>query len=291
MLIAVVTLSVAVTLLSILVLGLLRSHALILRALDELGAGLDLERAAAEPSGSGDADSQAAGTGSNRAVGPSPVPVELGDGVVGDRPAGARRTATDIVGTDLDGREQRLRIADGSTLLAFLSSGCSVCHEFWQAFARPHELDIPAGARLVVVVQGPANESAGALRRLAAPGLSVVQSDAAWTDYDIPGSPYFVHIEGGVVTGEGSSTSWAQVRSLMDQGVADIAQARADRAAHDPQLGRGSRDDLPRMDRELMAAGIHPGHPSLYASPDTTQDGSHGGRDTPQHPHPLGVDG
>ena len=29
------------------------------------------------------------------------------------------------------------------------------------------------------------------------------------------------------------------------------------------------RRDLPRMDHELSAAGITPGHPSLYASPDT----------------------
>lgn len=265
MLIAVVTLGIAVTLLSILVLGLLRSHALILRALDELGAGLDLEDAATE----------------SEPQRPGPVPVEFGEGVVGDRPAAALRTARDVVGTDLTGRQVSVPVSapGSSTLLAFLSSGCSVCHEFWEAFARPHELDIPSHAQLVVVVQGPQNESAGALRRLAAPELQVVQSDETWTDYDIPGSPYFVHVEGGVVTGEGSSTSWQQVRSLMDQGVADIAAARDDRAAEgarpargdgrpDRHLGRGSRDDLPRMDRELLAAGIHPGHASLYEAPD-----------------------
>ena len=269
LLIAVVTLSLAVGLLSILVLGLLRSHALILRALDELGAGLDLERAA--------------GTDDSIAEQPGPLPLQLGDGVVAARPAGARRSAADVVGTDLNGREVVVPMGSSgaSTLLAFLSSGCSVCHEFWAAFAAPDLLDIPAGARLVVVVQGPESESPGALRRLATPGLTVVQSDATWSDYDIPGSPYFVHVEGGVVTGDGSSTRWEQVRSLMGQGVAEIAEARA----HDPVLGRGSRDDLPRMDRELLAAGIHPGHPSLYEAPDAPGDQS-----SSRSSKPAGVD-
>jgi hypothetical protein len=65
---------VAIALLTVLVLGLLRSHALILKALHELGAGLELERGSGGSSGSG-------------AVGP--VPVELETGVVANtrRPA------------------------------------------------------------------------------------------------------------------------------------------------------------------------------------------------------------
>ena len=49
MLAVVVAEGVAVALLAVLVLGLLRSHALILRALHELGAGLELEEAASAP--------------------------------------------------------------------------------------------------------------------------------------------------------------------------------------------------------------------------------------------------
>jgi hypothetical protein len=53
---------VAVALLAVLVLGLLRSHALILRALHELGAGLELEK-----------DAAAAGRGAS----PRPVGVSI----------------------------------------------------------------------------------------------------------------------------------------------------------------------------------------------------------------------
>ena len=48
MLAVVIAEGVAIALLAVLVLGLLRSHALILRALHELGAGLELEKEAGE---------------------------------------------------------------------------------------------------------------------------------------------------------------------------------------------------------------------------------------------------
>ena len=78
---------------------------------------------------------------------------------------------------------------------------------------------MPGGARLVAVTQGPEQESVSRLRQLAGPRLEVVRSSGAWTDYGVPGSPYFVYVEDGVVTGEGSSTTWAQVRDLMGQAV------------------------------------------------------------------------
>ena len=53
MLAVVVAEGVAIALLAVLVLGLLRSHALILRALHELGAGLELEEAASAARRSG----------------------------------------------------------------------------------------------------------------------------------------------------------------------------------------------------------------------------------------------
>ena len=46
------------------------------------------------------------------------------------------------------------------TLLAFLSSGCLTCREFWETFADP-SLDVPGGARLVVVTMSPEDESVG----------------------------------------------------------------------------------------------------------------------------------
>jgi hypothetical protein len=185
----------------------------------------------------------------------------------------------DLVGVDLQGRQAVVEVAGSSspaTLLAFLTSGCSVCLTFW------NELDadtvVPAGARIVVVVKDTPDESPAALAKLARPGTTVVASSAAWADYDIPGSPYFVLVEGGVVTGEGSATSWPAVRDLLQQAVDESAHARAAAGRSGPgavgpgaALGiedRGSRDDLSRIDAELLAAGVRPGHPSLHTSPD-----------------------
>ena len=145
------------------------------------------------------------------------------------------------------------------TLLAFLTSGCSVCQTFWDEFQGP--VDVPGDGDLRIIAKGSAEESISTLRTLAG-DRDVVQSSGAWVDYGIPGSPYFVYVEGGVVTGEGSATTWAQVRDLMAQAVADNDEARARPAAPVParssagDVGRGERDSLPRMDAELLAAGV-----------------------------------
>lgn len=282
MLAAVVAEGVAIVLLGLLVLGLLRSHALILRALHELGAGLELEKEA--------------GTGVTRATSggaPGPVPVELESGVV---PATRHDSARghDVVGTALDRTERRHDVtAHGSrTLLAFLTSGCSVCQTFWEEFQ--HDVDVPGNGRLVVVAKGPEEESPSALKALAGQ-LEVVQSSRAWVDYDIPGSPYFVYVEGGTVTGEGSATTWAQVRDLMAQGVADADEARVAAGRSGPGAvgpvppgDDGGRDSLTRIDAELRASGITPGHPSLFVPPDpepVADDGSADHHDRAGHDH------
>lgn len=291
MLAVVIAEGVAIVLLGVLVLGLLRSHALILKALHELGAGLELEKEA--------------GTGVTLATTggkPGPVPVELETGVV-QATRKDSTTAHDIVGTDLDRVEQQVTVTTPGTrtLLAFLSSGCSVCQTFWDEFRG--SVDVPGDGELHIIAKGPAEESASTLRGLAG-DREVVQSSAAWVDYDIPGSPYFVYVEGGVVTGEGSATTWSQVRGLMAQGVADSEDARALAGRAGPGLlvgegagaaaGPGGRDDLSRIDAELLASGVRPGDPSLYRAPDATDtqvpgtDHGHGhnhGHDHHEHRH------
>jgi len=53
-------------------------------------------------------------------------------------------------------------------------------------------------------------ESISQLRRLVPTDVPVVLSSAAWDDYRVPGSPYFVFVDGpsGAVTGEGSAAAW-----------------------------------------------------------------------------------
>jgi hypothetical protein len=104
--------------------------------------------------------------------------------------------------------------------------------------------------RLVIVTKDGADESISTLRRLAPRGVPVVLSSAAWADYNVPGSPYFVLVDGqqGRVRGEGTGSTWEQVQNLFRQAADDADDA--------------SREA--RIDRELRAHGIEPGDPSLY---------------------------
>ena len=223
----VVALAVAVLLLAVLVAGLLRSHAEILKALHELGAGLELDRA----------------------DGPVDVTIE---GVRAPRRTGAAETADAVSGETLEGEAVALSLTAGTdTLLAFLSSGCSTCGAFWEAFAE-RRLDVPGGARLVVVTKSLDEESASALQARAPREVPLVASSSAWEGFGVPGSPYFVYVDGsGRVVGEGSAATWSAVRTLM-------GQAHADDAHRSGRLSREGRDDA-----ALAAAGILPGDPSL----------------------------
>jgi hypothetical protein len=215
MLAVVVIQGVAILLLGVLVAGLLRSHAEILRRLHDLGAGLD------------GTDTRAPAP---LAVSPTPVGAHDIAGITPDEDA----VAVGVVGSPED------------TLLAFLTSGCSTCEGFFRE--RP---ELPARTRLVIVTRSPENESVSAVRGLAPAGVTLVMSDSAWEDYGVPGSPYFVLVDGarGRVRGEGAAQSWHQVTNLMAQALADARDG-------------GGREA--RADAELLAAGIHPGHTSLY---------------------------
>ncbi len=226
--------TVALVLLTLLVAGLLRSHAEILRRLHALGAGLDPDA---------------------RDAGPAPATA---------RPEGLRSGGTEAFAeaSDLDGaglHDDAMHVsvvgARRRTLLAFLSSGCSTCQRFWEAFADPLGLGLSDATRLVVVTKDGREESISALRRLAPPDVPVVMSSAAWTDYRVPGSPYFVLVDGpdGRVQGEGTGANWAQVKNLLRQAADDAMD-----------VGGGGAGREVRIDRELLAHGVAPGDPSLY---------------------------
>ena len=263
----VVALALAVALLGLLVLGLLRSHAEILRQLHALGAGREDTApgaaAAAEPAAAPQA------------------PFEVSEGVVA--PAGATGTvATDIAGSTPDDETALISVTgvQHDTLIAFLSSGCATCEGFWDVFGNPGGTGLPDGVRLVVVTQSPGLESESAVRAMAPAGVTVVMSTAAWESYGVPGSPYFVLVDGaaGRVAGEGSATAWEQVVRLVGEATADREIAvRRHRRGED--RGDGPHREA-RADRELAAAGILPGDPSLFATADElaadTRDGSAG---------------
>ena len=217
--------ALAILLLAVLVVGLLRSHADIMRSLHELGV--------RDPS-----VLQRRGT-------PEPRP-RIGAGGV-----------PDLTGVSLEGSAIHIGVAgtDHRTMLAFLSTGCSSCLGLWEGLAAPDLLDDLPGVRLVVVTKSPEAESQSRLRELAPSGVTLIQSTEAWEAYGIPVTPYFVLVDGrsGEVVGEGSAGSWPQVISLLGRALADarIAEATPENEGF-------------RADAELKRAGIGPGHPSLY---------------------------
>jgi len=240
MAVLVVLLAVVVALLGVLVAGLLRSHAEIIRSLHELGVNLDPDAAPSAP---------------QRA----------------DMPRMTRRDreATDLAGVTPRGDAISVSVvgASHSTLLAFLTSGCSTCAGFWSALA-DQSLWVPGDARLVAVTKGAEGDSPGRLTKFAPPDVPVVMSTEAWDAYDVPVAPYFVYIDGpsGAIVGEGASVTWEHLRGMLEQALAD--------AGMDPGARRRRstrhRDRVARVDDTLRRAGIEPGDPSLY--PETATD-------------------
>lgn len=204
--------SVVLVLVLALLVGVLRSHAEILRRLAAIEGGAGVPR-------------ESAATG------------ELAADISGETPAG-------------DSVKLSLQQASQPTLLAFLSTGCGACGALWEGLRGGAPVH---GARVVVVTQGTDAESRPLVRDLAPTGAEVVMSSEAWRAYGIPGSPHFVLVDSGRVAGQGAAASWEQIGALVRQAREDVADASlstAERAA--------------RADEALAAAGIGPGHPSLY---------------------------
>ena len=245
-----------IALLLLLVAGLLRSHAEILRRLHDLGAGIEDEGS--------DASTPRRRTG---AATDHQFNVMPGIPSPGNGQAGHERL--DLTGRGLadDALSVRVTGVDHATLVAFLSSTCLTCQRFWDAFADPR-LDLPPATRLVVVTKGIDEESPSKLAQLAPPGVPVVLSSAAWDDYEVPGSPSFVLVDGrtGRVRGEGTGLDWPQVRNLLGQATddADHLDALAANRVRKPSSDAAREQ---RVDHELLDAGVPPGDPSLYRAP------------------------
>lgn len=245
----VIVLGVVVLILVVLVAGLLRSHADILRALHDLGiTETDLD-------------------GSSGTASPD-EPFETRPGVPQPRANEGEPTAHDIVGATPTGGSARAAVVATrhTTLLAFLSSGCLTCRDFWDAFAG--DLDLPgADTRLVIVTQGPDLESPSAVASLAPHDVTVLMSSEAWNDYGIPVSPYFLLVDGpsGAVIGEGAASSWDSVVGMLERSMADTGRTRSGRSTKRSRARGAVREA--DTDQALAAAGIEPGDARLYPDP------------------------
>jgi hypothetical protein len=252
---AVIGLAVVVAALTVLVAGLLRSHATILRRLHEL-----------DPAGTGP---QSPTRSSTHAGGPDfrtfpgiPGPPD-GPAPLPDPVSGA--PAADLAGVTPTGESVLVRTTGMTTdtVVVFLSSGCSTCQRFFTDLA-DRWLSLPPRTRVVIVTKGPEEESPSALLEVAPPGIDLVMSSRAWADFRVPGSPYVVAVDGtsGRVKGEGTGPSWEQVSKLLAQATGDLGYVTAGTGhRHRPS---GDLDREARVDRELLAAGVLPGDESLY---------------------------
>jgi hypothetical protein len=222
-----------VLLLGILVAGLLRSHADILRSLHELGVGVG--------------DPTAAAPGAAASLNLSPPATFDGS-----------ETAPDIAGLTPDGDARAVSTtnSDRRTLLAFLSSGCATCAGLWRDLQTPGRLDL-GDVRIVIVTKGPDMEVPSEVRALSTGRVPVVMSTDAWTDYRVPASPFFVLVDGatGRRVGHGVAAHAAQLADLVTR--AGQIPTRSD--AHLDGPAREAANDA-----VLVAAGITPGHQSLY---------------------------
>lgn len=264
MAVLVVLLAVVIALLALLVAGLLRSHAEILRALHQLGVNMDPARA----------DDDA---GVSTAVG-APT---IRSAEVPKRPS---RGGFDVVGTTPEHDAVSIAVvgAQHLTLLAFLSSGCGSCLAFWDVFRDGGPVEVPGDARLVCVSKDAGEESVSSIKRLAPHDIPTVMSSQAWADYDVPVAPFFVLIDGerGEVIGEGAANEWGQVQSLLHTALDDADMLdRKGNLKGSARRGKPRADLLreARADRDLLAAGIRPGDPSLYTLPSSEPPQAHEG--------------
>lgn len=244
-----------VLVLGILVAGLLRSHADILRALHELGAGV--------------------GDPAARPAAPAPVTLTApaSSPALGDAPAVAGITPTG------DARAIAVDNSDDFTLLGFLSSGCTGCAAFWDALQEPGRLELPDRTRVVIVTKGPDREVPSEVQARTTGRVPVVMSTDAWVDYQVPGSPFFVLVDGatGQKVGQGVARQVGQLAELVRRAEHDRGHAGGTRERGEGSAGGPAREAA--ADEVLAAAGILPGDPSLY--PRTLDDVFPHGRAVP----------
>ena len=214
--------SVLLVLLAVFVVGLLRSHLDILRALSGFGAQLS----GTDPGGA--------------TLRAAPPPAD-------DAAPGGLH---DLVGTTPQGDQVSVELAGTAqlTLLAFLSTGCLTCREFWDAFAQPRNAEvIGRHSQVVLLTKGPDVESPGSVAELAPEHLRVVMSSDSFERYGVPYAPWFVVVDGdsSTVLGSGAASSFDELRQLLSGVLAEHGFRPG---------GQRSRREVLRELREAAAA-------------------------------------
>lgn len=249
--------TVVLAVLCVLVAGLLRGYAAVLRRLHQLDGGAAATPSAAPPFRT------AAGIPEPALAAPAGRRIEGRDEWAESHDVDGVTLAGEIVSVRTVGVEH-------DTILAFLSSNCEGCTGFWHELGRPGSWTTPAGSRLLVVTKSPEDESPSVLSQLCPDDVDLVMSSQAWAEFEVPGSPYIVVADGhtGRVKGEGSGSSFSQVSGLIRQSVDD---SRHPAMARKPDADRRRERDIDRM---LLTAGIGPQDASLYPGLPTVEHAS-----------------
>lgn len=214
--------AVVIVLLLILMAGLLKSHAEILRRLDSLGSRAE------------DGDERSAGQLRTTGLGEAPASV-----LSGVDPSGSTVQIS-------------LRHGRGETLLCFLSTGCVSCRVFWEELSAQPDLPTPQ-TRPVIVTKGTAAESPSKVAEMAPDRVSVVMSDEAWDVFKVPVTPYFMLVDGtGAVLGEGSANNMEHLLGLFQQAQTDSSPVRLSTRERETFTdGRLSRSGIEPGDESL----------------------------------------
>lgn len=191
-----IALLITTGLLTLLVIGLLRSYGELVRVLHDAGIKVNTDET---PRQTVEVSSP-----------PIAAPGSSAPGIAGDTLAGSAR----VVATSG---------SDDHLLVAFLSSGCGSCVPFWREL-RSNQGRLPdLEAEVVVVTKGSEREEPGKLRELAGSDVQVIMSDDSWSAYDVPLTPHFALIDRsrGTIIGEGSSADPNALADLMRRAAAD----------------------------------------------------------------------
>jgi hypothetical protein len=114
------------------------------------------------------------------------------------------------------------------------------------------------------VTKGPDREVPSEVRARTTGLVPVVMSTDAWLDYQVPGSPFFVLVDGatGQKVGQGVAGQVGQLAELVRRAEHDRGHAGGTRGRGEVSLAGPAREA--EADEVLAAAGIFPGDPSLY---------------------------
>jgi hypothetical protein len=191
-----IALLITTGLLTLLVIGLLRSYGELVRILHDAGIKVNRDETPQQTLPVSSSTLAAPGTSA--------------PGIAGDTLGGGAR----VVATS--GSEDHL-------LVAFLSSGCGSCVPFWREL-RANQGQLPdLDAEVVVVTKGVEREEPSKLKELAGGEVQVIMSDESWSAFDVPLTPHFALIDRsrGVIIGEGSSADPNALADLMRRAAAD----------------------------------------------------------------------